>query len=190
MSGNTTEEQERTLVAEAKAGDNAAFAALVRTNMQRVYRAAYAITHNGEDAADIAQETFVRAFRNLARFDTERPLFPWLYRITRNLSLNKVQRGNARETSLPEFDVLQANDAGPESTVVGADVQARVRRAVSQLPEQHRRIIELSHFEECSYREIAEILEIPIGTVMSRLYHARRRLREVLEQEGGYSDAE
>lgn len=190
MTGSTSEEIERTLVLRAKAGNQAAFSALVRANMQKVFRSAYAITHNRDDAEDIAQETFVRAFRSLDRFDETRPFFPWLYRIARNLGINRVQRIGKRETGLPDYDAIADRDKGPESAVIGADVQDRVRGAVSQLPEQHRRIVELNHFEEHSYKEIAEILEIPIGTVMSRLYHARRKLRDLLEVEGGYTDAE
>ena len=188
MTGSTTEERERTLVVRAKAGNEAAFAALVRGNMQKVYRSAYAITHNGDDAADIAQETFIRAFRNLARFDETRPFFPWLYRIARNLCINRIQRITRRETSLPEYDIVADSHEGPEAAVVGADEKIRVRDAVDRLPEQHRRIIELNHFQELSYREIAEILDIPIGTVMSRLFHARKKLRELLESEGGHDD--
>ena len=190
MTGSTTEEQERTLVVRAQAGSQAAFSALVRVNMQKVHRAAFAITHNGEDAADIAQETFVRAYRNLDKFDASRPLFPWLYRIARNLCINRIRRVTNRETSLPDFDVVRDSRSGPEDAAIGMQTQDEVRAAVASLPGIHRRIIELSHFEECSYREIAEILEIPLGTVMSRLYHARKKLREVLEREGGYAHAE
>lgn len=190
MTGSSTEERERTLIVQAKAGNKTAFSALVRINMQRVYRSAYAITRNGDDAADIAQETFVRAFRSISRFDDTRPFFPWLYRITRNLCLNRIERVGKRETAVPDYDTIADGHAGPEATLVANEERNRVRAAVAQLPEQHRRIIELNHFEECSYREISEILDIPIGTVMSRLYHARKKLRELLEREGGYIHAE
>lgn len=180
--GSSSENPERLLVVRAKAGDREAFSALVCENLTRVYRAAYAVLRNHDDAEDITQETFLRAHRNLGRFDETRPIFPWLYRITRNLCLNRIERVAKRETRLPEFDYVADKAAGPEESAVAAGERERVRDAVSRLPEPHRRIIELSHFQECSYREIADLLEIPIGTVMSRLYNARQRLKSLLEE--------
>ena len=179
--GNPDDALERSLVVRAKAGDREAFSLLIRHNIQRVYRTAYAILKNRDDAEDIAQETFVRAYQSISRFDETRPLFPWLYRIARNLCLNRIQRVTKRETELPEFDYLPDTAAGPEETVVAAEERQRVRNAVGCLPDQHRQIIELSHFQECSYREMADILDLPMGTVMSRLHNARRKLRELLE---------
>ncbi len=183
--GTLDESSERNLIVRAKSGDVGAFSVLTRVYLQRVYRAAYAVMRNHADAEDVAQETLVRAYQNIARFDETRPLFPWLYRIARNLCLNRIQRVGKRETELPEYDYFPDRDAGPEEAAIASDERERIRRAVSMLPEQHRRIIELSHFQECSYREIADILDIPMGTVMSRLYHARRKLRELLDNEGG-----
>lgn len=174
---------ERTLIVRAKAGEQEAFSLLIRENIQRVYRAAYAVVRNQADAEDIAQETFVRAYQNIGRFDETRPFFPWLYRIARNLCLNRIERVRNREASDPVFDYLADGGAGPEESAVAAQERERVRAAVRLLPEQHRKIIELSHFQECSYREIADILDIPMGTVMSRLYNARRRLKVLLEED-------
>ena len=183
--GTLDEKAERDLIVRAKKGDGAAFSALTRVYIRRVYRAAYAVVRNHADAEDVAQETFVRAYQSIARFDETRPMFPWLYRIARNLCINRVQRVNNRESELPEYDHFPDRSAGPETATIAADERTRIRAAVRALPENYRRIIELSHFQECSYREIADILEIPIGTVMSRLYHARRKLKELLEHEGG-----
>ena len=183
MPGSMPEREERVLIERAQHGDADAFGMLVRTYLGRVYRVAHAIVRNEDEAADIAQDTFVRAFRRIDRFDTERPLFPWLYQIARNLALNRIARVRKRETALPEYDTLLAVGPGPEETAVAAGESERVRRAVASLSEQHRAVIELNHFQECSYREIAEILGIPIGTVMSRLYHARQRLRKLLDEE-------
>jgi len=179
--GNPDEALERSLIVRAKAGERDAFSLLIRHNIQRVYRAAYAVVRNRDDAEDIAQETFVRAYQSISRFDESRPLFPWLYRIARNLCLNRIERVRKREAELPEFDYLSDAAAGPEESVVAAEERERIRDAVSRLPDQHRQIIELSHFQECSYREIADILDVPMGTVMSRLHNARRKLRGLLE---------
>ena len=179
--GNSDEALERSLIVRAKAGEREAFSLLIRHNIQRVYRAAHAVVRNHDDAEDIAQETFVRAYQSIGRFDETRPLFPWLYRIARNLCLNRIERVTKRETELPEFDYLPDASAGPEESVIAAEERRLVRHAVGRLPDQHRQIIELSHFQECSYREIADILDVPMGTVMSRLYNARRKLKELLE---------
>jgi RNA polymerase sigma-70 factor (ECF subfamily) len=182
VAGSETQLDERSLIMQAQSGDREAFGLLVRAYLQRVYRAAYGIVHNHDDASDVAQDTFVRAYKNLGRFDVSRPLFPWLYQIARNLCLNRIERINKRETRLPEFDTLRSSHWTPEEAVIAKDEQERVRLAVASLPDQHREIIELSHFQECSYKEMAEILGIPIGTVMSRLYHARQKLKERLAE--------
>lgn len=178
--GSTGAEEERTLVIRAKSGDREAFSRLIRQYIRRVYRAAYAILRNRDDAEDIAQETFVRAYQGIGRFDADRPLFPWLYRIARNLCLNRIERVDKREARLPDWDYLPDDARGPEDSAVRSEELRRVRTALSRLPDRQREIIQLSHFQDCSYREIADILEIPVGTVMSRLYHARRKLGEML----------
>lgn len=184
--GTTVDVAERQLIVLAKSGQQEAFSALIRRYIQRVYRSAYAILRNPDDADDVAQETFVRAYRNISRFDETRPLFPWLHRIARNLSLNRIERVNKRETKLPDTDMVAERSPSPEQQAIHSEELKQIRRAVEQLPEFFREIIELSHFQECSYREIAEILSIPIGTVMSRLYNARKKLKSILEE--GLSD--
>lgn len=183
MQGSLSEREERALIERAQGGDVEAFGMLVRRYLGRVYRVAHAVVRNGDEAADIAQDTFVRAFRRIDRFDIERPLFPWLYQIARNLALNRIERVRRREATLSGQDALIAMGPGPEEAAVAASESERVRRAVASLSEQHRAVIELNHFEECSYDEMAEILGIPIGTVMSRLYYARQRLKTLLKEE-------
>ena len=175
----STDETDRGLIERAQRGDRAAFGLVVHAYLRRVYRVAYSVVRNADDASDIAQDTFVRAYRSIHRFDAARPVFPWLYQIARNLALNRITRVRNRETSLAA-ETLVARDEGPEAQVVAGDDAARVRAAVARLPEPHRTVIELNHYHECSYREIAETLGIPVGTVMSRLYHARQRLKREL----------
>lgn len=178
-----SEGDEGALVRRAQAGDRDAFSMIARRYLPRVYRVAYRVVRNHEDASDVAQETLIRAYGSLDRFDAGRPVFPWLYQIARNLSLNRIERVRRRETGLSEPDALSGAYEGPEEAVVGASEAQRIREAVGMLNEQHRQVIELNHFRECSYQEIADTLGIPIGTVMSRLYHARRHLRQLLESE-------
>ena len=180
--GIDNETLERSLIVRAKSGEREAFSQLIRLNIQRVYRTAFAVLRNHDDAEDVAQETFVRAYQSIARFDESRPLFPWLFRIARNLCLNRIERVSKRETAVAELDYLTDSSPTPEQSAVATEDLNRVREAVARLPDQHREIIQLSHFQECSYREIAEILDIPIGTVMSRLYNARKKLKSLLEE--------
>lgn len=174
---------DQALIAQARAGDQRAYSRIVELYLRRIYRAAYAVVKNMEDAADIAQETFIRAFRRLDAYDPRRPFYPWIYRIARNLSINHVTRRRSEQSIGDEF-MLEAAEPDPESTVIRGETSDEVRAAVAALPKIYAEIIELQHFQECSYAEIAAILEIPIGTVMSRLYHARRKLREALVNDG------
>ena len=173
---------EKSLILRAKAGGRDEFSILIRRYIQRIYRVSYGILRNRDDAEDVAQETFVRAYQSIGRFDESRPIFPWLHRIARNLSLNRIERVNNREATLPDGDYLAERTPGPELAAVMAEQLEEVRNAVERLPESYREIIELSHFQECSYREISEILSVPIGTVMSRLYNARQKLKTLLEE--------
>ena len=186
--GSKDKDAEQELILQAMRGHRPSFALLTRRYYKRVHVVALRVVRNQDDAADIAQETFLRAFRKLDSFDPSRPLFPWLHQIATNLSINHIQRVRKREGELPEFDTLEAPHDGPEAATLHRDDAARVRAAILALPDTFRRVIELNHFDECSYAEIAEILSIPVGTVMSRLYHARQKLRSIMN-EGGISDA-
>lgn len=186
-------------MAQAQAGDRQAFGKVVEHYRERLYCAALGIVRNHEDARELSQEAFVRAFKNLRRFDTRRPFYPWLYRILRNLSLDHIQKyGSHRETSLDyltEEKHVQFEDGGGFASVGGGsgdeDVRdkihreqmlAHMRAAIEELKDEFREIILMKHIQEMSYKEIAEALDIPMGTVMSRLFHARKALATKLEK--------
>ena len=173
---------ESELILAAQSGDAAAFSSLVKQYSRRVYRLAYSFVHNVDDAADIVQEVFIRAFRNLSRFDTTRALYPWLHRITRNLCINLRSRKANTETTLPTEEILPAVSADPLAVALENERLVTIRQAIDELPAMHREIIVLKHYQECSYAEMAEILDIPIGTIMSRLYNARQKLKVLLEE--------
>ena len=181
--GSTTEEPERSLIRRARQGNRDAFALIVRLYYQRVYRVAVRFVRNDDDAAELTQETFIRAMRSLHRFDGERALFPWLYQIVRNLSLNRIARVRNRESGLPDYDLEDRRIPGPEQMAIRDEDGRAVQAAILRLSGQAQEIIRLAHYEECSYQEMAEILDIPVGTVMSRLYNARKKLREILAAE-------
>lgn len=167
---------ENILIAKAKMGDDAAFSGLVKMYDRRVYHTAYSYLRNMDEAKDVSQEVFLRLHRGLEGYDTSRPFFPWLYQITKNLCLNRLGSRSYLTESLPEEEPVTAL-RGPEEETLRNEEAREIRSAVSGLPEKLREVIELKHFQGCSYKEMAEILDVPEGTVMSRLYNARKALR-------------
>lgn len=149
---------------------------------------AYGFVGNREDALELAQESFARAYKAMGRFDSSLPFYPWLYRIIKNTCLNHLKKRKRRgEVSLEGmresgFDVVSGGP-GADTHVHRDDVRVRMAEALNRLPEEHREILVLRHFQELSYKEIAECLGIPQGTVMSRLHAARKNLRCCLEEE-------
>jgi RNA polymerase sigma-70 factor (ECF subfamily) len=169
-------------------GDTDAFGVLVEKYKQKVFRLAYGVLRDQEEAMDVAQEAFVKAYRALGRFKGDSAFYTWLFRITMNVALDRRRQRLSRARALGGEEVPQeewertavATDPGPVDEAVGAERRARIGRALETLSPQHRSIIILSDIEGLAYREIAEVLQIPMGTVMSRLHNARKRLREAL----------
>ena len=174
-------ESESGLLEQARRGSLSAFEEIVRRYQRRVYATAYRIVRRHEVADDVAQEAFIRAHRNLDRFDAQRPFGPWICRIAANLAVNHVRSPEAREDALPDGHAETPSAApGPLQGVLDAETRALLDRALGELPAEQRAVFCLRVFEELSYREIAESLGIEMGTVMSRLSRAREKLREAL----------
>jgi len=178
------------LIERCRAGDIAAFEPLVEKYRQRVWRLAYNVLRDREEAWDVAQEAFVRAWQALPSFRGQSAFYTWLFRIVMNVAADRARsraaRGRAFGTErVPEEDwdrvlVDQPAEATPDAAAAGAEKRARIERALATLSDDHRRIVVLSDIEGLSYREIADVLEIPMGTVMSRLHNARKRLKAAL----------
>lgn len=179
---------ERALIQRCIAGDTAAFEPLVEKYRQRVWRLAYQVLHDREEAWDVAQEAFVRAFHSLPSFRGQSAFYTWLFRITVNVATDRHRQRAAQSRAFgPERVTAEewertAPDAGggPDQAAARAEQRERIRRALDALPPKARTIIMLSDVEGLSYREIAEVLNCPIGTVMSRLHNARKRLKGIL----------
>mgnify|MGYP001826200869 FL=1 len=182
---------ERQLIERTLAGDESAFGQLIRTYQVAVFNIAYRMLGDREEARDMAQEAFWRAHRGLAGFDLDRPLAPWLYRIVTNLSLNQIRRKTPPMISLDSPFPGQPADAaplqvpdpavGPPDQLLQAEAQAQIRGAILALPPVDRAVIELRHYQALSYEEIASVLDTSLGSVKSRLFRARRKLRDVLQ---------
>ena len=179
---------EAAAVAAAREGDRAAFGELVQQYQRAAYAIAYGFVGNREDALDMAQEAFARAYRAMARFESGRPFYPWLYQIIRNTCFNhnkrRKRRGEISLDGLTESGFEAPDHETPRRAAALDDLQRGVVRGLETLSDEHREIIILRHIHERSYNEIAECLDIPVGTVMSRLHAARKKLQTALRIEG------
>ena len=180
---------ERTLVRRAQAGDVEAFGALVSQYMRRAYYAALGLVGSHDDALDLSQEAFSRAFRARMSLDPNRSFYTWLYTILRRLCFNFLRDRKAQSQKLAGAAGWLAEEArarvaaqSPVRAAELAELRSRVAGAIEQLPDRQREVLVLKEFEGLRYREMAELLGIPIGTVMSRLYAARRQLAGRLEE--------
>lgn len=180
---------EADLVHRACRGDVPAREQLVALHRSSVYVLALQLLGNREDALDVTQDALLRFFSTLHRFDAQRPVRPWLLRIVRNRAQDLHRRRRVRRhESLEDVDhegvvrlQLVDTNVDPEQDLTRSQLRRRLLRALSALPRQQREIVLLRDYQELSYAEIAERLSIPLGTVMSRLHSARKRLREICE---------
>jgi RNA polymerase sigma-70 factor, ECF subfamily len=169
------------LVARARQGDLSAFEEVVRRHQRRVYGVALRIVRSHDVADDVTQETFVRAWRALDRFELGRPFGPWVRRIAANLAVNHVRSPRAREEGLPDGHAeLPAASPGPLHALLDDEARQVLERAIAELPDGQRAVFVLRAVEEMSYEQIARALSISPGTVMSRLFRARQRLVQAL----------
>ena len=159
----------------AQGGDTDAFARLVEAHQRVVYRIAMRIVGNRQEAEDVAQEVFIKAYEALAHFDPARPLAPWLYRIARNTALTWIKQ-RPPHAALGDW-VEDEADPGPEAQAVTGEALERLRRGLDALPEKYRRAVELRHFQGLSYQEMSAALGVPLSDVKSWLFRARRMLR-------------
>ncbi len=176
------------LVMEIKAGDKKALQQLVERHKKTAYRIALGLVGNRDDAYDISQEAFLRVYKSAHTYDNSQPFLPWFYQIIANLCRTWLGRRSRRDNRMVDIDdasYLLVSDDNPEQALIQKETVARLRRALTQLSFKDREIITLQHFRGMSYDEIAELLRIPRGTVMSRLYYARKRLSELMRQSDG-----
>lgn len=174
-------ERDRALVRATLAGDTAAFDELLDRHETRIYNVIMRITGNHEDAQDATQSAFLKAYDRLESFKPEHRFFSWVCRIGVNEALNAVKK-NRRATVLT-FEP-SASEASPEQMASGRELGARIQQALGALSPEYRVIIVLRHFQGLTYREIAEVIDIPVKTVRSRLFTARTTLRELLLRDG------
>ena len=188
--GGLTDEE---LIARVVSGDQSSYDVLVGRYSDLVYTIVLRILWNEEDAADVAQEAFVRAYRALPRFRGDSKFSSWLYRIAVNRALTHLARRKRRSAGDAEVadaadgmpgaePILGSSEADPEQQVVAAEERALVREAVAKLPPRYRAVITLFYLEERSYKEVAGVLGVPVGTLKTHLHRARALLRDILNE--------
>ena len=174
--------EERDAVRRCQAGDKNAFAFLVRQYQTQVLGLCLRLTGNREDAADVAQQTFVQAFRHLDQYDPDQPFRPWLFRIATNECMNFLRRRKRGAISADSETLETVSDptAGAPTLVDLAEDREQVRAAVARLPEQYRQVVVAYYFQELSYQDIARQTGVPIGTVGTLLHRAKQQLKRLL----------
>lgn len=176
---------EERLIAAARQGDPEAYGSLVRRYQERLHHVLYRFLQDADDAADVVQEAFLSAFLALGDFKGGARFYTWLYRIAMNHAIDLRRRQSAaRRNSARQVELGSPADpaVGPDRLAMQRDTAVALHRALGRLSQEHRLVLVLKDIEGMSYEEMAEVLEIPIGTVRSRLHRARLELREVLEQ--------
>ncbi len=186
--------RDQALVAAVKQGDQAAFRQLFDNYHRRAYAVAFGVVKNPEDARDVVQEAFIKVHRHVHSFQGTSSFYTWLYRIVMNLSIDHVRRtkraknldyddrvGRAADEVMGDGALLPTiMDGNPGVSVMRRELAEAIQRALSELPEYHRVVITLREVEGLSYEEMAEVLKVPKGTIMSRLFHARRKMQASL----------
>ena len=175
------DEADRALIERYRKGDREAFTELVVRYQRPIYNAAFWILRRAEDASDIAQMVFLRVAERANDYDPQYRFFSWIYRIAVNESLNMLRRSGNEDPLDEDQDIPEPEPRDPETRLGEAQRAARVRQALMTMSTADRTVITLRHFSECSYQEIADILEVDETTVKSRLYEARQRLRSLLD---------
>ena len=180
------------LVRRCQAGQSEAFDELVTRYRTRVFAMIYNMVHNEQDAWDLAQESFVKAWKSIKRFRRHSSFYTWIYRIVMNVTIDWLRKKQIKGAGTEFDDTVQMKQIDPASrTVPKADplphermeqteIRAKIDKAISQLSPEHRAVILMKEIEDMQYHEIAESLGCSIGTVMSRLFYARKKLQNSL----------
>jgi len=176
--------EEPDLIARAKHGDVQAYEVLVQQHETLAFRVAYLITRDENEAADVAQEAFVRAYHALGSFRPGAPFRPWLLRIATNLALNRLQANRRRMNMTERYTrqvLMETGHLSIDGLVVQRDQHQRLLQAVGQLKPDQQALVSLRYFLELPEADVATTLNIPIGTVKSRLHRTLAKLREIIQ---------
>jgi RNA polymerase sigma-70 factor (ECF subfamily) len=186
------EQDDAEVVRRCRAGDERAYRELVERFQRPVYTVAFRMLRSAEDAEDVTQETFVRVFRALDRYDPARSFEAWLFTITTRLSIDLLRRRKVRPVSLVRRDAesdeeqhIDVEDPGlrPDELASHAEEERKTKSLIDSLPPHYRVVVVLRHQQDLSYEEIAEVLHLPLGTVKARIHRARALLKDRIGEE-------
>ena len=158
------------------------FARLLALNLPKVHRAAAGLLRDEQEAHEVAQDALAKAWAARDRYDPARPFYPWLYTIVRNACRDAVARGRHRARPGLEPERVSSSDPTPLAALSQRRQEAAIREALGRVSAEHRDVLVMRHFEDLSYAEIGELLQVPQGTVMSRLYRARKALLAAMKE--------
>ena len=172
---------DRDLILRVRRGEVEAFGELAGRYQQSVFNVCYRVLQDRRDAEDLAQEALMRGYEQLDRYDIDRPFGPWIHRVAANLAINTL-RGRKQEFELDEAEGQPEQTAfvHPEASLLQKERSADIQAALAQLPPVYRAAIELRHFQEMDYEQMAAALGVPLNTARSHLYRARRMLAEII----------
>lgn len=176
-------------IKQVKKGDQNAFAEIVELFKDKVFQLCYRMVGNAHDAEDIAQEAFIRAYVNINSYDTNRKFSTWLYRIATNLSIDRLRKRKPDyfldaeiegTEGLTMYSQIPSDELQPDEMVESLEFQEWIQQEINELPVMYRSVIVLKYIEELSLKEIGDILDLPIGTVKTRIHRGREALRKRL----------
>lgn len=184
--------EDAAMVQAVRDGEVGAYRGLVEKYQQRVYTIIFGVLRNQEDARDLTQDAFVKAYNSLDGFRLESSFFTWLYRIAMNLAIDATRRKKRRPTSSFDEEVATReadggiaethHDLNPRRELERKELYGRIMDAIDTLPDDQKQVILLREVDGLSYKEIAEVLDVAEGTVMSRLFYARKKLQKLLAE--------
>ena len=191
LEGESLRPADGDLVSRCQQGDATAFNELVTRYRGKAYAMIYNMVHNEQDAWDLAQDGFLKAWKSIARFRGQSSFYTWLYRIMMNVTIDSLRRKHAEaETEFDDTIGLTNIDPNsvtttktgvlPHEKIVGDEIRGRIEAAVSKLTPEHRAVILMREMDGMEYQEIADALDCSIGTVMSRLFYARKKMQSML----------
>jgi len=174
-------------------GDRRAFAELVEMYKDRIFHLAYRMLGNNQESEDVVQETFLRVFTNLHRYDESQKFSTWIYRIATNLCIDRLRKRKtyySLDADMSDnsegsdwYSLLSSNEKTPESHMLLSETQEQVRKAIETLPEKYKSVVILRYLHDLSLQEIGEVLDMPVTTVKTRVHRGREYLRKKLENE-------
>ena len=174
------DDTDESLVAHYVAGEGRAFDEIVTRYERRVYAVAFRMCNDADAAKDVTQDVFVSALKTLRKFRGDAQLGTWFHRVAVNSSLDHLRRSKRRRESGEVDPGVASTDPGPEELAAGASRAAEVRRALTKLSDEHRAVLVLCDLEGCDYAEVSKALDIPLGTVKSRIHRARLEMARLL----------